>query len=90
VNPNRQLCRSVEKVLGVLRRVGGAREGLPYEIGWRCVKVDSVSSSGLLGFTGQSRVGIAYKFPARQAVTTVEGIGGSGGPHRRPDPGWRI
>src|ERR1019366_5214351 len=39
------------------------------------LKVDSVEQQRLLGFTAKSpRWAIAYKFPARQAVTTVEGI----------------
>jgi DNA ligase (NAD+) len=48
---------------------------LPYEIDGVVVKVDSVEQQRLLGFTAKSpRWAIAYKYPARQAVTTVEGI----------------
>jgi DNA ligase (NAD+) len=51
------------------------REELPYEIDGVVLKVDSVEQQRLLGFTARSpRWAIAYKFPARQAVTTVEGI----------------
>ncbi len=52
----------------------GASE-LPYEIDGVVVKVDSVAQQRQLGFTAKApRWAIAYKYPARQAVTMVEGI----------------
>jgi DNA ligase (NAD+) len=75
VNPHRQLCRSVEEVLAFCAGWEARREELPYEIDGVVLKVDSVEQQRLLGFTARSpRWAIAYKFPARQAVTTVEGI----------------
>src|SRR5207253_8164660 len=51
------------------------REELPYEIDGVVVKVDSVEQQRRLGFTAKApRWAIAYKYPARQAVTTVDGI----------------
>jgi len=75
VNPHRQLCRSVDEVLAFCAGWEARREELPYEIDGVVVKVDSVEQQRLLGFTAKSpRWAIAYKYPARQAVTTVEGI----------------
>jgi len=75
VNPHRQLCQGVEEVLAFCAEWEARREELPYEIDGVVVKVDSVEQQRLLGFTAKSpRWAIAYKYPARQAVTTVEGI----------------
>ena len=75
VNPHRQLCRGVEEVLAFCAGWEARREELPYEIDGVVLKVDSVEQQRLLGFTARSpRWAIAYKYPARQAVTTVEGI----------------
>jgi DNA ligase (NAD+) len=75
VNPHRQLCPGVEEVLAFCAAWEARREELPYEIDGVVLKVDSVEQQRLLGFTARSpRWAIAYKFPARQAVTTVERI----------------
>ena len=48
---------------------------MPYEIDGVVVKVDSVEQQRQLGFTAKApRWAIAYKYPARQATTTVESI----------------
>jgi DNA ligase (NAD+) len=75
VNPHRKLCPGVEEVLAFCAEWEARREELPYEIDGVVVKVDSVEQQRLLGFTAKSpRWAIAYKYPARQAVTTVERI----------------
>jgi DNA ligase (NAD+) len=75
VNPYRRLCDGVEDVLAFCADWEARREQLPYEIDGVVVKVDSVEQQRRLGFTAKApRWAIAYKYPARQAVTTVEGI----------------
>ncbi|HYW48200.1 MAG TPA: NAD-dependent DNA ligase LigA [Bryobacteraceae bacterium] len=75
VNPHRKLCAGVEDVLAFCAEWESKREELPYEIDGVVVKVDSVPQQGALGFTAKApRWAIAYKYPARQAVTLVEGI----------------
>ena len=75
VNPYRRLCDGVEDVLAFCAEWEARREQLPYEIDGVVVKVDSVEQQRRLGFTAKApRWAIAYKYPARQAVTTVEGI----------------
>ena len=51
------------------------REQLPYEIDGVVVKVDSIAQQRQLGYTAKApRWAIAYKYAARQAMTTVENI----------------
>jgi DNA ligase (NAD+) len=75
VNVSRKLCRDVEEVLAFCAEWEAKREHLPYEIDGVVVKVDSIAQQGQLGFTARApRWAIAYKYPARQALTTVENI----------------
>ncbi len=75
VNPNTRICRDVDEVLAFCAEWEAKREGLPYEIDGVVVKVDSTEQQRQLGFTSKApRWAIAYKYPARQATTTVEGI----------------
>ena len=75
VNSHRRLCRTVEEVLAFCADWEARREELPYEIDGVVVKVDSVAQQRELGFTAKApRWAIAYKYPARQAKTTVRGI----------------
>jgi DNA ligase (NAD+) len=75
VNPHRKLCADIQQVLEFCAHWEARREDLPYEIDGVVVKVDSVPQQRQLGFTAKApRWAIAYKYPARQAVTTVESI----------------
>jgi len=75
VNPNRKLCRDVDEVLAFCAEWEAKREHLPYEIDGVVVKVDSIAQQQQLGYTAKApRWAIAYKYPARQALTTVESI----------------
>jgi DNA ligase (NAD+) len=75
VNPHRKLCEGLEEVLAFCTHWEGKRDELPYEIDGVVVKVDSVEQQRQLAFTAKApRWAIAYKYPARQAVTTVEAI----------------
>jgi DNA ligase (NAD+) len=75
VNPHRTLCSSIEEVLGFCAGWEAKREDLAYEIDGVVVKVDSIAQQRTLGSTAKApRWAIAYKYPARQAVTPVDGI----------------
>jgi len=75
VNPYRKRCPDIRQVLEFCTHWEAHREELPYEIDGVVVKVDSVTQQQQLGFTAKApRWAIAYKYPARQAVTTVESI----------------
>ncbi len=75
VNPHRRKCANLEELLGFIKHWEEKREGLPYEIDGIVVKVDSVKQQRELGFTAKApRWAIAFKYAARQAVTTLENI----------------
>ena len=75
VNPERRRCANIEEVVAFCNHWGERREHLPYEIDGVVVKVDSVAQQRALGFTAKApRWAIAFKYAARQAVTTVESI----------------
>ena len=75
VNSHRKLCRDLAEVLEFCSHWEARREELPYEIDGVVVKVDSVEQQQRLGFTAKApRWAIAYKYPARQAITEVESI----------------
>ncbi len=75
VNSHRRICQTVDEVLAFCADWEARREQLPYEIDGVVVKVDSVAQQRQLGYTAKApRWAIAYKYPARQAKTTVLGI----------------
>src|SRR5579883_1177156 len=75
VNSHRRLCRGLDELLEFCARWEAAREQLPYEIDGVMVKVNSVEQQRRLGYTAKApRWAIAYKYPARQALTEVENI----------------
>lgn len=75
VNSQRRLCASLEELLQFIRQWESKREDLPYEIDGVVAKVDSISQQDRLGWTSKApRWAIAFKYPARQAQTTLENI----------------
>ncbi|MEO8372477.1 MAG: NAD-dependent DNA ligase LigA [Candidatus Solibacter sp.] len=75
INPHSRICRNIDEVVNLCDSWEDKRETLPYEIDGVVVKIDSVAQQQLLGFTAKApRWAIAYKYPARQATTTVEDI----------------
>lgn len=75
VNANCRLCRNVEEVLAFCAEWEARRDDLPYEIDGVVVKVNSIAQQRQLGFTAKApRWAIAFKYAARQAVTSVENI----------------
>jgi DNA ligase (NAD+) len=75
VNSNTKICANVDEVLAFCAHWEAHRESLPYEIDGVVVKVDSIAQQRQLGYTAKApRWAIAYKYPARQAVTSVESI----------------
>lgn len=75
VNTKRKLCNNLDELLEFCAEWERKRDDLPYEIDGVVVKVDSVAQQERLGFTAKApRWAIAYKYAARQAVTSVENI----------------
>ncbi len=75
VNPRRKLCDTVDDLLDFIREWEAKRDSLPYEIDGVVIKIDSLAQQRQLGYTAKApRWAIAFKYPARQAVTLVEKI----------------
>jgi DNA ligase (NAD+) len=75
VNRRRKRCDDIERVLEFCREWEARRDELDYEIDGVVVKVDAAVEQRRLGYTARApRWAIAYKYPARQSVTSVEGI----------------
>ncbi|UIO43215.1 NAD-dependent DNA ligase LigA [Brevibacillus brevis] len=75
VNQERRVFDDVDELLAFIAGWTEKRPHLPYEIDGMVIKVDSYAQQEELGFTAKSpRWAIAYKFPAEEAVTILEGI----------------
>jgi DNA ligase (NAD+) len=75
VNPHRAKCSTIEEVIEFCNRMEAERDNLDYEIDGVVVKVNSTALQDEFGATAKApRWAIAYKYPARQATTQVEGI----------------
>ncbi|MFL6758481.1 NAD-dependent DNA ligase LigA [Sphingomonas sp.] len=68
-------CNSVEEMLAHYRAIETARADLPFDIDGVVYKVDRLDWQERLGQVGRApRWGLAHKFPAEQAETTLEAI----------------
>lgn len=75
VNPNRQLCRSLEEVQTYFEHWDGARRQLSYMTDGIVVKVNPLDFQETLGFTQKfPRWAIALKYPAEEAPTQVKAV----------------
>ena len=75
VNRHRRKCAGIDALVEFCRDWGERRETLPYEIDGVVAKVDSIAQQKALGWTAKApRWAIAFKFPAQQKETVVEGI----------------
>lgn len=70
-----QVCADIHAVLAFYESMAQKRPLLPYEIDGMVVKVNSLAQQRQLGFISRApRWAIAHKFPAEEALTTVEAI----------------
>lgn len=75
VNPERQLVRTAEEILGWCRRWEAGRHDLDYEVDGVVVKVDRLDQQAQLGATARApRWAIAYKFPPEERNTLLRSI----------------
>lgn len=72
VNPESKYAKSVEEVVALYENERSRHSEKEYGMDGLVVKVNSISIQERLGYTAKSpRWGIAYKFPAEQATTTL-------------------
>lgn len=65
----------VQGLLDFYRDIGEQRAGLPYDIDGVVYKVNDIARQQQLGFVSRApRFAIAHKFPAEEALTTVQDI----------------
>ena len=75
VNLESRLCRSIEEVMEVYKKIKDRREDLPYEIDGTVIKVNRIDLQEKLGAVSRSpRWALAYKFEAHQETTVIEDI----------------
>ena len=75
-NPHTEYHNSLEDVIAYYQRWVAKRDALSYDVDGIVVKVNTIAQQDELGATSKSpRWAISYKFPAHQAITTVERIG---------------
>jgi DNA ligase (NAD+) len=71
----RAVMRGAAGLAAYYAEMGAARASLPYDIDGVVYKVDDLASQRQLGFVSRApRFAIAHKFPAEEALTTVEAI----------------
>jgi DNA ligase (NAD+) len=71
-----EICPDIENVVAYYHRFKTEQlPSLPYAVDGLVVKVDAFAQQKRLGFTARSpRWGIAFKYPAQQATTTVTSV----------------
>ena len=75
VSPLVDVAVGVEGLLAYYRKIGAERDALPYDIDGVVYKLDRLDQQRAMGFVSRApRWAIAHKFPAQEAVTTVESI----------------
>ena len=74
-NPNNCLCHSIQDIETFFNNLMQIRASLPYDIDGVVYKVNDTVLQERLGFlTRTPRWAIAHKFPAEQAITTINNI----------------
>lgn len=69
------VVEGVDGLLGYYRRIGEARDGLPFDIDGVVYKLDDGEGQREMGFVSRApRWAIAHKFPAQEQMTVLESI----------------
>jgi DNA ligase (NAD+) len=72
---HRTVCSGADALAAFHARIADARAGLPFDIDGVVYKVNSIALQQTLGFvTREPRWAVAHKYPAQEALTTVQDI----------------
>ncbi|GGY96734.1 NAD-dependent DNA ligase LigA [Pseudoduganella plicata] len=75
VAKERDVVRGKDGLLSFYRGIGAGRPGMPYEIDGVVYKANRLQDQRALGFVSRApRFALAHKFPAEEALTTVQAI----------------
>jgi DNA ligase (NAD+) len=75
VTAERRVANGLDGLLAYYRDIGERRARLPFDIDGVVYKVNSLAAQNTLGFVSRApRFALAHKFPAEEALTTVEAI----------------
>ncbi|PZO41767.1 MAG: DNA ligase [Pseudanabaena frigida] len=75
VNPNKQLCKSIQELQNYYDHWSTARLKLPYMTDGMVIKLNDFPLQELLGFTQKTpRWAIAWKYPAEEMPTVIEAV----------------
>ena len=70
-----KLAHNAKEIISYINELAQIRDDLPFEIDGVVLKVNDLSDEEKLGFTSRvPRWGIAYKFPAKEVLTTLKEI----------------
>ncbi|MCT4798153.1 NAD-dependent DNA ligase LigA [Exiguobacterium profundum] len=75
VSKDYRVCKTIEELWDYIEYYEKNRDDLPYDIDGIVIKVSGYEEQEQLGFTVRSpKWAVAYKFPASEAVTTIEEV----------------
>lgn len=75
INKNIKLCKNIQEVMDFCNFWKTERKNINHDMDGVVVKVNNLEYQRILGFTSKSpKWAIAYKYPAEQVLTKVEGI----------------
>ncbi len=70
-----KLASNINEVIDAIDKLGNIRDTLPYEIDGVVLKVNDLQDEEKIGYTSRvPKWGIAYKFPAKEVLTTLKEI----------------
>lgn len=70
-----KLAHNADEIIDYINELGKERDDLPFEIDGVVLKVNDLDDEATLGFTSRvPKWGIAYKFPAKEVLTTLNDI----------------
>ena len=70
-----KVAHNATEIITCINELGNLRDSLPFEIDGAVIKVNSLQDEETLGYTSRvPKWGIAYKFPAKEVLTTLKEI----------------